>query len=99
VNIVFVEPEWTDLEETISYLRDHPDIAKGIAKRQREMVVDASYLSPAAEICHWRALIRAWSQVAKPNELDWGTQTGDRSEHEKGMRWETFNLAGKTTWN
>jgi hypothetical protein len=89
-NIVFIDPEWADLEQTISYLNAHQDIAQGIANRQRELIVGAGYLSSAAEVCYWRALIRAWSSVAKVNEEDWRAKDGGI-----GMRWETFSLLGK----
>jgi hypothetical protein len=56
-NIVFIAPDWSDLESTVSWLRTHPAIAEGIAERQRE-VVEKGYLSEASEVCYWRALIR-----------------------------------------
>ncbi|KAI1325590.1 glycosyl transferase family 90-domain-containing protein [Xylariaceae sp. FL0255] len=62
-NAVFVSPDWSDLESTVRWLEDHPEVAKGIARRQRDMFVGEWYLSPAAEVCYWRALIRAWSSV------------------------------------
>jgi hypothetical protein len=87
-NVVFVQPDWSDLEATILWLREHPDVAEGIARRQRSLVVDGGYLSEAAEACYWRSLIRAWSRTAQV-EGDWG----------EGMRWETFSLLGKTTFD
>ncbi|KAM3068494.1 hypothetical protein ACMFMG_009633 [Clarireedia jacksonii] len=94
-NIVFVKPDWSDLEETILYLRRHPEIASGIAQRQRDTF--KRYLSPAAEACYWRALIRGWSQVARPNYEDgsagnWNVGGVDLDE---GMRFETYALLGK----
>lgn len=64
-NIVFVAPDWGDLEETIAWLEAHPDVAAGIARRQRETFVDGGYFSPAAETCYWRALIQGWSKVVR----------------------------------
>ena len=96
-NIVFVDPGWKDLEETIFYLRAHPEIAQGIAERQRELV---PYLSPAAETCYWRALIKGWSEVAKTGNVagDWAGWEVAGVENGEGMRWETFSLKGKTGW-
>lgn len=36
-NMVFVAPDWTDLEPTIAWLEQHPDTAAAIAHRQREI--------------------------------------------------------------
>lgn len=67
-NTVFVNPDWSDLEATIKWLEDHPAVAHGIAKRQRELFVGRGYLSAAAEVCYWRALIRGWSGVVRADD-------------------------------
>lgn len=85
-NIVFVAPDWSDLEETVAWLEAHPDVAAGIAKRQRQTWVDGGYFSPAAEMCYWRALIRGWSQVAMVNEAE-------LSEIGEGQTFEAFVLS------
>lgn len=46
------------------------------------------WLSEGAEACYWRALVRAWSEVVKVDESEWG----------EGMRWETFSLLGKASY-
>lgn len=98
-NIIFVAPDWSDLEATISYLEAHPDIAKDIAQRQRKMMVDDGFLSPASETCYWRALIRAWSSVARTDvDEKWGKWDDEGPESGEGMRWETFSLTGKLKW-
>jgi hypothetical protein len=48
-NTVFVAPDWSDLGDTIRWLEDHPAIAGGIARRQRDLFVGQGYFSPAAE--------------------------------------------------
>ncbi|APA08906.1 hypothetical protein sscle_04g036760 [Sclerotinia sclerotiorum 1980 UF-70] len=98
-NIIFVEPDWSDLEETIMYLRKNPEIATGIAKRQRDLFT--KYLSPASEACYWRALIRGWSKVAEPDYEDdgWAGWDAEGPENGEGMRWETFSLLGKVAKN
>jgi hypothetical protein len=98
-NIIFVDHEWNDLEETVLWLQANPDIAKGIAKRQREIVVDAGYLSPAAEACYWRSLIRGWSEVAQIDEKEWGAWDAEGPENGEGIRWETFSLNSRTRWD
>jgi len=82
----------------ITYLRANPAIADGIAQRQRELYVNGGYLSMAAETCYWRGLFHGWSGVAmipaEAEEGSWGNST-----EIKGMRWETFALTGKTSWD
>jgi hypothetical protein len=63
------------------WLRENPKIAKGIAQRQRELMVGSGYLSEAAETCYWRSLIRVWSRTVRTDEADgWGM----------GVRWCKF---------
>lgn len=69
-NIIFVAPDWSDLEDVIMWLEDNPKTAEGIARRQRETFVGGGYFSPAAETCYWRALIRGWSEVVKVDESE-----------------------------
>lgn len=83
-NIVFVAPDWSDLEQIIGWLEDHPDVAEGIARRQRDMFVGRGYFSPAAEVCYWRALVRGWAQVVRTEGQGW-------DEH-GGLPFETFAL-------
>ena len=80
-DVIFVKPDWSDLEATVLWLRAHPDVAADMARRQRARMVAGGYLSEAAEACYWRSLIRAWSRMVRV-EGDWG----------EGMRWETFSL-------
>jgi len=89
-NIVFVAPDWSDLEATILYLRKNAEVARGIAERQREMIVGGGYLSEGAEACYWRSLVRAWARMARVQDMN---------EWEQGMRWETFVLLGKTAFD
>ena len=89
-NIIFISPDWSDLEATVSWLRANPAIAEGIADRQRE-VVRKGYLSEASEVCYWRSLVRAWSTVARIDEKEWGARDEERVRV-KGTRWEEFSL-------
>lgn len=60
-----------------------------MAERSREGVVRGGFLSEAAEVCYWRALIRAWERMVRVDDItEWG----------EGMRWETFVLMGRTTF-
>lgn len=84
-NIVFVAPDWRDLEETVAWLEAHPKVAAGIARRQRETFVDGGYFSPAAETCYWRALIRGWGEVVRVDE-------GELADLGDGQPFEVFVL-------
>ncbi|KAI1805132.1 hypothetical protein F4811DRAFT_233312 [Daldinia bambusicola] len=83
-NIVFVAPDWSDLESTIAWLERHPKIAEGIARRQRELFHGGGYFSPAAEMCYWRALLRGWSEVVRTE--------GQGFENLEEIPWEEFSL-------
>lgn len=86
-NMVFVKWDWSNLEDTVLYLRENPEISERIARNQRNLMVEGGYLSPAAEVCYWRALVRGWSEMVRPDE-SWGV-----GEHEElGIRWEVYSL-------
>ncbi|KAK4100015.1 hypothetical protein N658DRAFT_428689 [Parathielavia hyrcaniae] len=70
-NMVFVAPDWSDLGETVAWLEAHPEVAEGIARRQRDLFVGAGYFSPAAETCYWRALVRGWAKMARTEGQGW----------------------------
>jgi hypothetical protein len=83
-NAVFVSPDWSDLERTVAWLEVNPSVAEGIARRQRELFVGKEYLSSAAEICYWRALIRSWSEAVQYESGEW--------EGREVVSWELFSL-------
>ncbi|KAI0431692.1 hypothetical protein F5Y09DRAFT_182251 [Xylaria sp. FL1042] len=84
-NIVFVAPDWSDLEATVAWLEAHPRVAEGIARRQRALFEGGGYFSPAAEMCYWRGLIRGWSEVVRVEE------EGAFDDLEE-VTWEEFSL-------
>jgi hypothetical protein len=61
-NYVEVAPDFSDLQGKIEYLIDHPAVAERIANNSRATFRDR-YLTPAAEACFWRALIRQYASV------------------------------------
>ncbi|KAK4239931.1 lactation elevated protein 1 [Achaetomium macrosporum] len=83
-NIVFVAPDWSDLGDVVAWLEEHPEIAEGIARRQRDLFVGGGYLSPAAETCYWRALVRGWAKMARTEGQGW--------EDTEGTTFEAFSL-------
>lgn len=79
-NAIYVKADFSDLEEVILFLQAYPQVARRIAQNQRHMVVGGSYLTFAAEVCYWRALIRGWNKVAQVSELGWEAEVGERYE-------------------
>jgi hypothetical protein len=79
-NAIFVNPDWSDLEAVVAWLERHPDVAEGIARRQRETFAGGGYLSAAAEACYWRSLIRGWSNVVRTDGLGWEEKQGQSFE-------------------
>ncbi|KAG8168570.1 hypothetical protein KVR01_001319 [Diaporthe batatas] len=84
-NIIFVKPDWSDLDDVITWLEAHPDVAEGIAGRQRGLFAGGGYFSPAAEACYWRALVRGWSEVVR-------VDAGELAEVGPGQTFESFVL-------
>ncbi|CAK7231414.1 hypothetical protein SCUCBS95973_007908 [Sporothrix curviconia] len=84
-NAVFVAPDWSDLYDTVTWLEAHPDVAQGIALRQRSLFWEQGYLSPAAEACYWRALIQGWATVAQTTDEKW-------AKVPRGVPWEVFAM-------
>jgi hypothetical protein len=78
-NAIYLNYSFSNLEVIVSFLHSHPDVAKHIALNQRRLVVGEGYLSPAAESCYWRALIRGWATVAIKDD-NWGDEVGERYE-------------------
>ena len=97
-NVIFVDPEWSDLEETIMWLRKNEEVAKGIARRQRQLVAEGGYLSQAAEVCYWRSLIRGWASVVMTEGDERWKKGKDGKGSGDGIRFETFSLTEKTGW-
>ncbi|KAF2033494.1 hypothetical protein EK21DRAFT_58695 [Setomelanomma holmii] len=79
-NAIYVKPDFSDLEAVVEFLEERQEVARRIARNQRELVVDGGYLSTSAETCYWRALIKGWSEVAVVDEAKWGDETGERYE-------------------
>lgn len=78
-NTIYINPSFSNLEDTILFLQANPDVAKHLAQNQRDSVIREGYLSPAAETCYWRALIKGWASVAVVDE-GWGSNFGQRYE-------------------
>ncbi|KAL4799927.1 lipopolysaccharide-modifying protein [Aspergillus venezuelensis] len=62
-NYVQVERDWSDLERKIEHLLDNPEVAERIADNAVRTFRDR-YLTPAAESCFWRYLVRRYGEVS-----------------------------------
>lgn len=98
-NFVEVERDWSDLEAKMTYYLAHPKEAERIAAnavkafRQR-------YLTPAAEACYWRRLIRGYAEVSEEPSFykaD-GTSKGRGEREWRGVPFESFILTRRLEW-
>lgn len=62
-NYLEVDAEYSDLKTKIEFLINNPDVAERIANNSVSTFRDR-YLTPAAESCHWRHLIRQYAAVS-----------------------------------
>lgn len=83
-NMVFVAPDWSDLEGAVAWLESHPRAAEGIARRQRALFHGRGYFGPAAEACYWRAALRGWARAVRYGD--------DVAALGEGVPWEEFSL-------
>lgn len=89
-NFVEVKRDFSDLEEKVEYLLDHPDAAERIAENSVATFRDR-YLTPAAEACYWRYLLQQYASVCDfiPDIY----QTNDREVQElRGVPYEEWVL-------
>lgn len=63
-NYVLVERDYGDLERKMELLVDNPETAERIADNAARVLRDR-YLSPAAESCYWRELVRKYASVCE----------------------------------
>ena len=89
-NYVEVERNFKDLPDAMADLIAHPEKAKRIADNSVR-VFRERYLTPAAEACYWRALLKAWKQVSFTPDLYADLNGEGRTRmHKRGVRYETF---------
>lgn len=86
-----VKRDFSDLEEKIEWLLDHPEDAARIARNNVKVFRDR-YLTPAAETCYWRRLIREWGKNAFEPEF---YKMVDGVRVERGVPYENFALTGE----
>lgn len=62
-NYIEAKNDWSDLEDIVKDLLANPQKARWIADNSAETLRDR-YLTPAAEACYWRKLIRGYRSVS-----------------------------------
>ncbi|KAF2136318.1 uncharacterized protein K452DRAFT_237718 [Aplosporella prunicola CBS 121167] len=82
-NYVQVRADYEDLGEKIEYYLANPIEAERIADNNVRTFRDR-YLTPAAQACYWRKLIRAWREISFEPELL------DEEGNMRGMPFETY---------
>lgn len=95
-NFVEVKRDWSDLEKTMQHFLDHDEEAKQIADNSVKMFRER-YLTPAAEVCYWRRLMREWKKV-----LDFEPEffkLVDEKKEWRGISVESFLLMGEVDYD
>ncbi|KAL4984257.1 glycosyl transferase family 90-domain-containing protein [Aspergillus falconensis] len=89
-NYVEVERDWSDLERRVEFLLDNPQTAERLAENSVKTFRDR-YLTPAAESCYWRGLVRKYGGVSGFAPVLEGKRKGGK---ERGLRFESWVLGG-----
>jgi hypothetical protein len=110
-NYVKLRRDFSDLPRTINKLLHAPtlqDTGRRIADNARRTFKER-YLTPAAEACYWRALIRGWASVQgfEPQrwedveEADWHVGSGGKKlrKSRRGVPFESFAIMEATEWS
>ena len=94
-NFVEVQRDYSDLEEKITWLRDNDEAAEIIASNSM-LLFREQYLTPAAEVCYWRKLIRGWSTVSFEPEF---YSILDGQKIWRGLPVESYLLERRLEWD
>ena len=86
-NYVEVQRDFSDLQRKVEYLIDNPEAAERIANNAVRTFRDR-YLTPAAESCYWRQLVRAYASVSEFEP----SLRGYRKDTLRGTQFETWLL-------
>jgi hypothetical protein len=89
-NYIEVDRDWSDLSRKIDYLIDNPDVAERIANNAVRTFRDR-YLTPAAESCYWRQLIRQYSAACDFEPVLFSTAR-DGKTLPRGIPYDTWLL-------
>jgi hypothetical protein len=89
-NYIEVDQEFSDLPAKIDYLIDNPKVAEQIAENAVRTFRDR-YLTPAAESCYWRHLIRQYASVSDFEPVLFSTDRNGRKVA-RGVPFEAWLL-------
>ena len=84
--------DWSDLQAQIEFYRNHPAEAERVANNSARTFRDAN-LTPAAEACYWRRMLRNWAEVQAFEPEAYVTQTRDDGKvvhRQRGLDWEVY---------
>ncbi|KAJ3164515.1 hypothetical protein HK101_000428, partial [Irineochytrium annulatum] len=65
-NFIGVDPMFENIKDVMKNYTAKPDVVKRIAENNVRTFRDR-YLTPAAEACYWRRLLRSWKKVMDPD--------------------------------
>ena len=95
-NFVKVRRDFSDLESTILELQADQNLAARIANNSIKAFRER-YLTPAADVCYWRYLIRKWAEVSfKPSP--WEFNDGNNKKVWRGLPVESYLLERRLDW-
>ena len=94
-NFVQVERDWSDLSATMEHLLVHPEESTRIIQNSVRIFRDR-YLTPAAEACYWRKLVRGWAGISFHPEFYTGTAIDQKW---RGVPLESFDIMHKLKWD
>lgn len=89
-NYIEVDQNFGDLSTKIDYLIDNPQVAERIADNAVRTFRDR-YLTPAAESCYWRHLVRKYASVSDFEPVLFSTDR-DGKKSPRGVPFETWSL-------
>ena len=90
-NYMEVRRDWSNLEDAVMHLIEHPELAEMIAENSVKTFRDR-YLTPAAEACYWRSLIRGWASVSFEPQFF----ADEEKKKWRGVPFESFVLTNMT---
>lgn len=89
-NYIHVNSDWSDLEEKIQWYRSNTLDAQRVANNSVNTFRDR-YLTPAAEACYWRRMVRNWAKVQNFAPEAYEEARGeDDSRRQRGIDWEVW---------
>lgn len=97
-NYIEIDRQFDKLEETMVFLREHDKQAERIASNNVRTFRER-YLTPAAEACYWRKLIRGWAEVSFEPEFYKADVNGTGGRVWRGLPFESFALERRLEWD